>query len=195
MHAKFAPTMLSISMLCVAALAALLRYDSGPAGSLPASEFLMASAQDDPSALRCSNRNSTGVGLKGEYFAQRAIRGELLLSRIDSTVEFGQSLDWPADRAAGRPQSARWRGWIKAPLSGHYRFHGEPSARIKVGGLPMAGPAASPDASLEMVAGSLYPIVMEIDSFDAQRVSLEWTAPHGVRYVIPRALLFLPTSG
>jgi hypothetical protein len=135
-----------------------------------------------------------GVGLRGEYFSQPAMQGEPLLSRVDTTVEFDASLDWPADKIASRPRAARWQGWVKAPLSGRYRFHGGPHARITVSGLPMAGPLAAADAGLDMSAGSFYPIVMEADLGNASAVRLEWTAPHGMRYVIPRALLFLPTS-
>lgn len=186
-------TLAILLLLFAAPLVALLRGDlqhAEPSAGLARSASF---SPDDISALRCSNRNSSGVGLKGDYFSQQTLQGELLLSRVDSTVEFEPSREWPVDRGANRPRSARWQGWVKAPLSGRYRFHGEPSAHITVGGLPMAGRAAAPDAFLEMTAGTFYPIQMEVDSLSTTRVRLEWTAPHGMRYVIPRALLFLPT--
>lgn len=181
----------AVFALCIAApLLALLRADATPAATQAASSF----APDDSTAMRCSNRNAAGTGLRGDYFAAADMKGAPLLSRVDATIEFDASLDWPADKGRDLPRSARWQGWIKAPLSGRYRFHADPGMRITVSGLPMAGGEAPADAGLELTLGSFYPIVMEADLSGLNRVSLEWTAPHGVRYVIPRALLFLPMS-
>ncbi|MBC7958098.1 MAG: hypothetical protein H7Y33_19780 [Cytophagales bacterium] len=186
------PAIVAFPMVClVLSSVALLRHDAFPASALAQAGSFDANG---PSALRCSGRNMGGVGLKGDYFAHVAMQGEPLLSRVDGTVEFDASFDWPIEKLPSRPRAARWQGWVKVPLSGRYRFHGGPSAAITVSALPMAGPLAAPDATLDMAAGSFYPIVMEVDLTNATHVRLEWTAPHGLRYVIPRALLFLPTS-
>lgn len=188
-------TVAGVLLVCTLAVAAWWRHDALPAGAARARADLAAEAALlGPSALRCNPRNLGGVGLRGEYFAQAGAKGAVLLSRVDSTVEFDASIDWPADRAGTRPRWARWQGWVKVPVTGRYRFHGGPAATISVAGLPMAGGAAAADASLDMTAGRFYPIVMEADLRGATGVRLEWTAPHGLRYVIPRALLFLPTA-
>ena len=153
----------------------------------------LAAATDEASALRCSDRNAKGVGLQADYFADAGLQGARLLSRIDPTVEYDAQRDWPAAGPAARPRSARWEGWIKAPLSGRFRFHAEPAATVRVSDQRMAGLGAAPDAAIELTAGRFYPIVMTAELSDAVGARLEWTAPHGVRYVIPRALLFLPS--
>jgi hypothetical protein len=47
-----------------------------------------------------------------------------------------------------------------------------------------------------MAAGRFYPIQIELARSAAveQALRLEWTAPHGARYVVPKALLFAPTD-
>jgi hypothetical protein len=51
---------------------------------------------------------------------------------------------------------------------------------------------------VEMSAGRFYPVLIELKGLNPaaaqQRVRLEWTAPHGARYLIPRALLHQPTE-
>lgn len=145
----------------------------------------------------CTSANAVGVGLRGEYFAGEAGQGEPLLMRVDSPVDFDASLDWPAHLADRRPQSARWSGWIKPPLTGAYRFHADaPGLRISVAKQVVAGQGAVPNAPIELTAGRFYPILMELSDVGPGmgRVRLEWTAPHGARYLVPRSLLFLPTE-
>jgi hypothetical protein len=147
---------------------------------------------------RCNGRNAIGVGLLGEYFARAGFQGEMLVSRVDPTVDFDADLNWPADSQPKQARSVRWRGWIKPPLQGVYRFHGGgvSDARIEVAGVKLAGAGAAPDAHIEMVAGRFYEILFEVPALptDGSRVRLEWTVPHGARYLVPRPLLFLPTE-
>ena len=160
----------------------------------------MAAAELERAARRgelCSAANATGVGLRGEYFAHAIGAGEPLLARTDGTIDFDPSFEWPAARAAQRPASARWSGWVKPPISGRYRFHADqPFARVVVARQLMAGEGAAPDAAIELAAGRFYPIGVEMTALDgmAGRLRLEWTAPHGARYLVPRALLFLPND-
>ena len=148
-------------------------------------------------AETCTAANAVGVGLRGEYFADESWRGASLLVRVDSSVDFDASLDWPSGQALVRPRSARWSGWVKAPISGFYRFHAEaPSLRVQIARQWLAGADAAADATLEMAAGRFYPISVDVSRFSASatRLRLEWTAPHGARFVVPRALLFLPSE-
>ena len=48
---------------------------------------------------------------------------------------------------------------------------------------------------IEMAAGRYYPLVLEVHGLNVtvDEVRLEWTAPHGMRYLLPRALMYLPT--
>ena len=175
---------------CIAVLAAC-----GP----QASKTVATPADLEPTAQRaelCSAANVVGVGLKAEYFGEPGWRGEPLLTRTDAAVDFIGGADLPESLRAKPPRSIRWSGWIKAPTNGVYRFHVQPAhARVLISRADIHAETADAPG-LEMVAGRFYPIVVDVDGVDAARlpVRLEWTAPHGARYVIPRALLNLPTE-
>jgi hypothetical protein len=145
----------------------------------------------------CSPSNALGVGLRGEYFDEVNWQGARLLTRVDPVVDFDASLDWPAGEAR-RPLSARWTGWIKAPISGSYRFHVDASgARVVVALQTLSGEGAPPAAEIKLDAGRFYPVSIEIARLGipaGKRVTLEWTAPYGARFLVPRALLHLPTE-
>lgn len=165
-----------------------------PPGGLAAAELKQAAER----AELCSASNATGTGLRGEYFSQDPKRTAPLLVRVDSTIDFDASLEWPAQLADRRPASARWTGWVRAPISGSYRFHADQAtARIVVARQVLVGDGAAAGGALEMFAGRFYPITLEVRRFDlvSGRLQLEWTAPFGARYVVPRALLFVPNEG
>jgi hypothetical protein len=166
---------------------------SASAGLSP-SELLQA----DQRGQLCTAANAKGVGLQGEYFQKAGGNGTVLLKRLDATIDFDSGLEWPAELAGQRPRSVRWSGWIKPPLSGAYRLHAPAATRAKlfVANLAFDGPAAA-DARIELAAGRFYPVRIEVDlpeQSSADRLRLEWTAPHGARYVVPRPLLFQPTE-
>jgi hypothetical protein len=181
-----------------AALVACGRSD--PLGAAPQAAPTLSQnelAQADQRAQMCTAANAVGVGLRGEYFRLPALAGEVLLRRVEPTIDFDAALEWPAELAAQRPQSVRWSGWIKPPLSGLYRLHvTAPGAKLFVANREFLGTAAA-DARIDLAAGRFYPLRIEWD-IPAQppvdRVRLEWTAPHGARYVVPRPLLFQPTE-
>jgi hypothetical protein len=144
----------------------------------------------------CTGSNAVGTGLRGEYFAGALGEGEPLLVRLDTPMHFDATLNWPDNLAAQRPGSVRWTGWIKAPLGGGYRFHADARGmRVSIAQQLVAGPGASTEP-VPMVVGRFYPIVVELPevSPDMGEVRLEWTAPHGARYLVPRSLLFMPTE-
>ena len=147
-------------------------------------------------AAMCTSANVAGVGLRGEYYASERWGGRPLLTRTDGEIDFDASFDWPAAERQ-RPLSVRWTGWIKPPLTGRYRFHTNvPGARILVSRQLVAGADAQGD--IEMAAGRFYPITVELSTVEelgsSARLRLEWTAPHGARFVVPRALLYMPTD-
>ncbi len=165
---------------------------SAPPSDRMAAELLRA----DERAGICSAANAVGVGLRGEYFSEPSLRGEVALVRVDGVVDFDSSMDWPPGLAA-RPASVRWSGWVKPPLSGGYRFHADaPNMKVLVARNVVAGEGASPDGTVDLAAGRFYPIeiiVTQLTSSD-KRIRLEWTAPHGARYVVSKALLHLPSD-
>ncbi len=167
--------------------------DSPAAGSFAAAELKRAAER----AELCSTSNATGTGLRGEYFSRDRKTAASLLVRVDATVDFDAGFDWPAALGGRRPGSARWTGWLKPPYSGAYRFHAdEGSTRIIVARETLVDKSVASGSKIELAAGRYYPISMESVSLDdlTGRLKLEWTAPHGARYVVPRALLFPPTD-
>jgi hypothetical protein len=148
-------------------------------------------------ASLCSASNVAGTGLRGEYFAGDKATGTPLLVRVDSTVDFDRSFDWPSGASGPHPRSAQWSGWIKAPISGRYRFHtSQPKSSLVVARQAMLGLDAKDGESIELTAGRFYPVTLRVGGLDALqgRLALEWTAPFGARYVVPRQLLYVPTG-
>jgi hypothetical protein len=173
--------------------AVLVRRDGSDATPAPAHDLAALEARQAAArAELCSGANAAGVGLRGEYFAAERCAGAPVVVRLDGAIDFDGSFDLPGPA----PRSVRWSGWVRPPLSGHYRFHAGPAdARIVVARQPLGGPDAAP--GVELSAGRFYPILVELDrvALANARVRLEWTAPHGARFLVPRALLYLPTEG
>ena len=176
----------------------LLRNDVvGPRAPAPSAERMAEELlQANERAGLCSSANAVGVGLRGEYFSEASFRGRAALVRVDDVVDFDPSLAWPSGVAL-RPASVRWSGWIKAPLSGRYLFHADaPNMRVTVARQVVAGVGTAEDNLVDLAAGRFYPIEITVSQLtdSGARIRLEWTAPHGARYVIPKALLHLPSE-
>lgn len=181
----------------VGSLVFLRRDAVGPQpsqGSVAANLASTDVRQAEELGMRCSSRNATGVGLRGEYFKEERLRGAAWRVRTDKVVDFDATLDW--SEGSDKPRSVRWGGWVKAPLSGAYRFHCDhPGARVIVAKTDFSIGAMPPAEGLSLMAGRFYPVDLQLDRIDDQaagRIRLEWTPPHGARFLVAQALLFLP---
>lgn len=138
----------------------------------------------------CSSRNIIGVGLQGEYFQQNNFGGKPLMVRTDRLLDSSQ-LQFSQDT-----KSVRWSGWVKAPISGLHRFHFDhPDARILVSKVDFSLDKQKSTEPIDMKVGSFYPIELHLSNVEKVTDSplrLEWTPPHGYRYLISPAMLFLP---
>jgi len=156
-------------------------------------ELLRAAERAD----MCTATNAVGVGLRGEYFPEPNLLGAPVLVRVDDVVDFDRAIQQPTAVATQTARSVKWTGWVKAPITGPYRFHAEaPAMKVLVARQLLAGEGAPADARIDLAAGRYYPIEVIVSRFtdsDA-RIRLEWTAPHGARYVVPRSLLQLPSD-
>ena len=143
----------------------------------------MAAAELKRAAERadlCSASNATGSGLRGEYFAKEPVAAAPLLVRVDPTIDFDPTLDWPANLAGRRPSAVRWTGWVKPPYAGSYRFHVEQrAARVVVARQVLVDNGVATGATIHLDAGRFYPIDVDVGRLDALvgRLMLEWTAP------------------
>jgi hypothetical protein len=152
----------------------------------------------------CSAREAKAAGLRAEYFAQAELGGEPVLVRMEGPIDS----PWPlAGRDVSQPvQSARWRGWVRPPVSGRYAFHTDvPGATIRVSGQllsPSRNVTTPANPTVELAAGRYHPIVVEVPRLPGAGkataavtgLQLSWTAPHGARYLVPKAVLFPPSE-
>ncbi|MGV3727073.1 PA14 domain-containing protein [Hydrogenophaga sp.] len=177
----------------------LLRKDdiaaalTSPSADRMADELLRAAERAD----LCSAKNAVGTGLRGEYFAKEGMQGPAQLVRVDEVIDFDRSVGAAANPRAASIASVRWSGWLKASISGAYRFHADaPNMQIVVARQIVAGAGARPGEKMDLAAGRFYPIEIRVTQLTEsdRRIQLEWTAPHGARYVVPRALLHPPTE-
>jgi hypothetical protein len=189
-------TAIAVTVAVAAAGWALMQYRERAAAPSAGAALVQRDLLGVPTASAlCTAANAVGVGLQGSYFEGERWSGRVLLERLDPLIDFAPGLALPPGAAAA--QSVRWRGWIKAPLSGKFRFHATaPGLSIRVANQPAAGEGAPEERAVDMAAGRFYPIQIELArSADiGQALRLEWTAPHGARYVVPKALLFAPTD-
>ena len=140
----------------------------------------------------CSPANNAGTGLMADYFSTDDCSGNPIISRLDGPVEIDPSEAWPKDF----PRAARWRGWIRPPLPGSYLFHmNHPLVNIFISRKLVSGSQGEEAFPLIFVAGKYYPISIEAHGINTLNsvCSLEWTTPHGMRFLIPRQLLYPPT--
>jgi PA14 domain len=155
-----------------------------------------APAPSEGAGQLCTSRNLPGTGLRGEYFAQPQFQGKPLLSRMDLQVDFDELLLWPAELGKNKPKSVRWNGWIRVPVSGVYSFHlseGQ-QGEIKVSNA-VATTLANNSQKVELVGGRFTPVSIDVPALAAGKpIKLEWTAPHGLRFTVPRGLLYPPTD-
>jgi beta-glucosidase len=137
-------------------------------------------------------------GLKGEYFRGKEPGGEVMLTRIDPTIDFRWYRGSPtsdlvargeiaADRAIDDDDfSARWTGQLLPPVSGDYTLSvtGDDGFRLIVDGKPVIdewspGPRArAKAATVRLEAGRAYDVRLEyFESIRDAEVRLAWQLP------------------
>ena len=192
--ARFAAAALTVALLpmagCLREADAPLSAGTGNSDQAQQTELRRAADR----AAMCSTREALAAGLRADYFADPGFRGAVLLSRQEGPLD--QS--WPAAAEGRVARSARWREWVKPALGGRYRFHSEePGVRITVADQRF-GAGADPQASIELATGRYVPITVEWPDRPADSTRLDprlsWTAPHGARYLVPRAALYPPSD-
>ncbi|BDI32086.1 hypothetical protein CCAX7_41370 [Capsulimonas corticalis] len=145
-----------------------------------------------------------GTGLKGQYYNDPSGGGTtfttLALTRTDPTVNF----NWPQGTSPASAiqtsfYSAKWTGYITAPITDSYQIHvtSDDGARLYVNGQSLVdnwGPHAPQDnyGVISLVAGQRYTIELDFRQFQGGATAkLEWLGNSGAltRQVIPAANL------
>lgn len=211
------PGRAGLAIVATALLLTACSPSSAPAPSAPTSKTPVAAvaasgvdarmaselARAADRGAMCSGREAVAAGLRAEYFAQTGFQGDALLTRMEAPVDE----PWPQVGAGvTRPvRSARWRGWVRPPMSGAYAFHTElPGVRIQVANQWMDTGDGSPSGAVKTVdlaAGRYHPISVEMADAparfatgEAPALRLNWTAPFGARFLVPKAALFPPSD-
>ncbi len=73
-----------------------------------------------PSSALTLNGAGSQTGLKGEYFNNRDLKGDPVLSRTDDSVNLNWGAFSPAPQVRPQEFSVRWTGKLTAPVSGKY---------------------------------------------------------------------------
>ncbi|MGZ3712081.1 MAG: glycoside hydrolase family 3 C-terminal domain-containing protein, partial [Bdellovibrionota bacterium] len=66
--------------------------------------------------------HSRQLGLKGEYFNNRELKGEPTFTRIDPSINFDWAWNPPGDGVGMDYFSVRWTGYLNATESGNFKF-------------------------------------------------------------------------
>ncbi len=193
----FVATLAACQRTAVPPVAPVARHEVRAQDPRMASELQRA----EDRANVCSAREAKAAGLTAEYFAQKNLAGQALLVRAEGPLDHA----WPiaGQEVKSAVRSASWRGWVRPPFSGRFRFHTDmPGARISVSGQNLTGD----DSAVELYAGRYHPIQVELRELPSAAalkaaglpalppLKLGWTTPFGARYMLPRAVLFPPSE-
>ncbi len=144
----------------------------------------------------CGPRTEQRYGLKAEYFNDETLTN-LAWSRVDPNLDLGS---YQATGPSGTflptndHWSARWTGYLEAPVSGAYTFKltADDGARLWIAGQALVNRWAFTDPPIDEVtislsAGQRVPIKLEFrQGSGGAGVRLEWAFPGQPVEVIPR---------
>jgi hypothetical protein len=145
---------------------------------------------------------STGTGLKAEYFSDMAL-GTLVLTRVDSTVNFDWGTGAPASGLATDRFSVRWTGQIEALYSETYTFYtqSDDGIRLWVNGRQIINnwtdhATIENSGTIALSAGQRYDLKLEYHENSNEAVAkLSWSGAHTSKQIVPQAQLYLPSAG
>lgn len=141
---------------------------------------------------------ATGTGLTGAYY-NNADLTSLVLTRLDSSVNFTWGSGSPASSIGADTFSVRWTGKVQPRYSEVYTFYTTTNdgVRLWVNGQLVVNKWVNQSAtwsgatSLPLEANQLYEIKMEYyDNTGSASAKLEWSSASQTRQVVPAARLF-----
>jgi hypothetical protein len=165
---------------------------------LTVSDSLLASTDDVTIVATSTSLN----GLTGQYFndpGNGTHFGTLVLTRVDSTVNFNWASGSPAVGVGVDNFSVRWTGRVEAPVTGSYQFStvSDDGIRLWVNGQLVINnwtdhaPTTNTSAAIALTAGVRYTITLEFyERGGGATARLQWSYPGQVTQVIPQSRLF-----
>jgi hypothetical protein len=140
-----------------------------------------------------------GGGIRGLYFANTSLSGLPVINRIDAQINFNWATV-PTGLTANN-LSVRWVGELDVPFSETYTFYPttDDGVRLWVNDVPLLDlwanrrSATESKASIALVGGQRYPIVMEFyNATDTAIAELRWESPSIEKDLIPQAAFSPP---
>ncbi|HEV7299062.1 MAG TPA: PA14 domain-containing protein [Tepidisphaeraceae bacterium] len=130
------------------------------------------------------------TGLRGQYYSTEKFT-EPKIARVDPSLDHNWGTNAPADGLPVDNFSVRWRGRLRVPLTGKYRFHAsaDDSVVVWVNGNRLLERSGS---SREITLRSGQSVAIRVDYFEKVReanVKLEWESEKVPRQVIPSRFL------
>jgi PA14 domain/Right handed beta helix region len=147
----------------------------------------------------CTPKPARRYGVKAEYFSDENLR-TLAWTRIDPNLEFSAG-DTAAPAGtfmpSGKNYSARWTGFVTAPVTGSYTFTvtADDGGRFWLDGQPLINRLEYKDppedsASVNLQAGARYSLKLEMhQGSGGAAAKLEWAYPGQPRVLVPRRAL------
>jgi beta-glucosidase len=140
---------------------------------------------------------SLGTGLKGEYFDNREMKGEPVLTRVDQDINFDWGAFSPAPQLTPQNFSVRWTGKLIVRQSGKYVLGGAGNGgmRVYVDGKVLVEELTNRRTKvvtkeIDLEAGRSYDIRFDYyvgtNTFAAAK--LVWSAPNGERALREEAI-------
>lgn len=139
---------------------------------------------------------ATGTGLRGEYFDSDDFSGPAKLTRVDPAIDMDWGANAPDPAVRADKFSARWRGTIRAPVSGKYRLFA--TADDRVGVFVNGARVIENNGSAEVSLKANRPVGIRVNYVENQgeaKVKLEWQSEKVPRQVVPSRYLNPPTDG
>lgn len=150
-----------------------------------------------------SGKPATGTGLLARWFGGTELSDKPLLVRLEGNLAYTMSSDQsPAPGVPGENVSARWEGFVEAPVAGAYTFstRSDDGVRLWVNGTqvvdnwtdhaPVDDFAPRP---VTLTAGQRVPIRLEwFQGGGGGEISLLWSYPGQERQAIPKTRLYPP---
>ena len=163
--------------------------DSTPEGDetvivsmLPGDGYSISSGGSSVTMTIRDNDIQSGAGLRGEYFEMANLKTPFV-SRVDRLIQFNWGTGAPAQGVAPDRFTARWTGYLQAPVTGTYQFRtaSDDGVRLWVDGVLRINNWTTHPATLNvsplipLVAGQRVPVRVEyFENTGQAMVRLDW---------------------
>jgi hypothetical protein len=184
------PNALSTSASFSAAGAYTLRLSASDSALTSTDDVIVTVSAPSPTGLTAQYFNDPG---NGTHFAT------LVLTRVDSTINFNWGTASPAAGVKVDNFSVRWTGRVEALVTGNYQFStaSDDGIRVWVNGQLVINnwtdhaPTTNTSAAIALTAGTRYTIKVEYyEHTGGATARLQWSYPGQATQIVPQSRLF-----